>query len=120
MWTGREVLCTQPFVPHPHPIKLNPGVGHLKHTGEIHYVHDEYGGTLDGFGIELGPHIDVDVVSSGEVSEIQALSSMFKSRSGDRSWRCFWRLPLISAHPPADNPHFSNAFGSANSRVMTS
>ena len=48
---------------------------------EIHYVHDECGGTLDGFGIELGPHVDVDVVGGGEVSEIQALSSRLRIRS---------------------------------------
>ena len=43
-------------------------------AGEIHYVLDECGGTIDGFGIELGPCIDVGVVCSGEVSEIQAFS----------------------------------------------
>ena len=91
-------------------------------AGEIHYVHDECGETIDGFGIELGPYIDVGVVCSREVSEIQTFSDShtLKPRSGGRSRRCFWHLPLISAHPPADDPHFSNAFGSVDLRVTAS
>ena len=110
-------------MPHPHPIKLNPGLVTSNTAGEIHYVHDECGGTFDGFDIELGPHIDVDVASSGEVLEIQAFSSNYGY--GQASTRrplsaLFLALPLISAHPPAHNPHFSNAFASVNLRVMAS